>query len=45
MGYEKQTILNEDNIIIDLINRLSSTPYKVNLEILDFIYKYTNELN
>jgi DNA-directed RNA polymerase len=39
-GYGKKTTLKENNSIVDLINGLSKTPYKINQETLDFIYQY-----
>jgi len=39
-GYGKPTGLKDKNIIVDLINGLSRTPYKVNTDTLNFIYKY-----
>jgi len=40
VGYGKPTVLKDKNIIVDLINGLSRTPYKVNTDTLNFIYKY-----
>ena len=40
IGYAKPTILKDKNIIVDLVNGLSRTPYKVNTDTLNFIYKY-----
>ena len=34
IGYEKTTELSDDNIIVSLINGLSKTPYKINMETL-----------
>ncbi len=39
-GYGKPTGLKDKNIIVDLINGLSRTPYRVNTDTLNFIYKY-----
>lgn len=39
-GYGKPTTLKDKNIILDLINGLSRTPYKVNTDTLNFVYKY-----
>ncbi len=39
-GYGKPTSLKDKNIILELINGLSRTPYRVNTDTLNFIYKY-----
>ena len=41
VGNSKPTILKDNNIIIDLINGLTRTPYKINTDTLDYIYKFT----
>lgn len=40
IGYGIPTILKEDNSIVDLINGLSKTPFKINQDVLDFVYTY-----
>lgn len=40
IGYGKPTVIRDKNIIVDLINGLSRTPYKINTDTLNFIYKY-----
>ena len=40
IGYGKPTVIKDRNIIVDLINGLSRTPYKINIDTLNFIYKY-----
>lgn len=40
IGYEKNTVLDEDNIIVSLINGLSKTPYKINIDTLEYIFKF-----
>jgi hypothetical protein len=40
VGNSKPTILKDNNIILDLINGLTRTPYKINTDILDYIYKF-----
>lgn len=40
VGNSKPTILKDNNIIIDLINGLTRTPYKINTDTLDYIYKF-----
>ena len=40
VGYEIDTKLKEDNIVVDLINGLSKTPYKINKNVLEFIKLY-----
>lgn len=38
IGYDKKTIIHNDNYIIKLINGLSKVPYKINIDTLNFIY-------
>lgn len=38
IGYDKSTTLKDQNMIIDLINGLNRTPYKINTDTLNFIY-------
>jgi DNA-directed RNA polymerase len=40
IGHEKTTTLEEDNLIVDMVNGLSKVPFKINVDTLDFIYKY-----
>jgi len=40
IGYGKPTVLQDENLIVSLINGLSKTPYKINIDTLNFIYKY-----
>lgn len=34
IGYGKLTVLNDNNKIVDMVNGLSKTPYKVNTDTL-----------
>jgi DNA-directed RNA polymerase len=45
IGYEKQTTLRDDNLIINMVNGLNKIPYKVNIDVLEFIYAYGIEKN
>jgi len=45
IGYGDQTILKDQNIIVSLVNGLSKTPYKINTETLEYIYKFGLEKN
>jgi hypothetical protein len=45
IGYEKNTVLDDDNIIVSLINGLSKTPYKINIDTLEYIFKFGVEKN
>jgi hypothetical protein len=45
VGVGKKTILKDPTMIIDLVNGLSKTPYKINVETLEYIYKYGLEKN
>jgi hypothetical protein len=45
IGYGDQTILKDKNIIVSLVNGLSKTPYKINTETLEYIYKFGLEKN
>jgi DNA-directed RNA polymerase len=40
IGYGIETELKQNNIIISLINGLSKTPYKINLDTLQYVIKY-----
>lgn len=40
VGYDKETLLKNENLVVSLVNGLSKTPYKINTETLDFIYTY-----
>jgi DNA-directed RNA polymerase len=40
IGLGKQTTLKDPNIIIDMVNGMSKTPFKVNTNVLEYIYKY-----
>ena len=40
IGYGKTTVLHENNLIVDLINGLAKTPYKININTLEFINKF-----
>lgn len=40
IGYGKSTSLKDKNIIISLVNGLNKTPYKINTNTLDFIYRF-----
>ena len=45
VGYGKKTILKNKSVIINMINGLSRTPYKINTNTLNYIYKYGVEKN
>lgn len=38
IGHEKSTFLRKDNIIIKMVNRYMKTPYKINNNVLEYIY-------
>ena len=40
VGYGSTTVIDENNCIVDTINGLSKTPYKINKDTLKYIYKY-----
>lgn len=40
VAYLKNSSINDNNIIYDMINNLSSTPFKINKELLDFVVMY-----
>ena len=45
VGYEINTELTEDNLIIDLINGMSKTPYKINKDVLDYVILHGYDKN
>jgi hypothetical protein len=45
IGYGKCTTLRNNNIIVSLINGLNKTPYKINTDTLNYIYKYGFDKN
>ena len=40
IGYKDDTVILDDNLIIDMVNRMMKTPYKINIQTLEYIYKY-----
>ena len=34
---KNKSLIKDDNVIYDMVNKISSTPYKINNELLDFI--------
>lgn len=40
MGHKKDSTLEPENLIVDLVNGMSKVPYKINREVLDFVYEY-----
>ena len=45
VGTGEKTTLKDGNIIVSLVNGLSKTPYRVNVETLEFIYEYGIDKN
>ena len=45
IGIRTASTLQDDNIIVSLINGMSRVPYKINVDTLEFIYKYGIEKN
>lgn len=43
-GYGIKTKLNSD-LVFNMVNRFSKTPYKINIETLNFLYKYGYDKN
>lgn len=37
-GYKHDSYLRNDNIIYDVVNNISSVPYKINIEVLNYLY-------
>lgn len=40
IGYEVSTTLKEGNLVIPMVSGVIKTPYKINEDTLDFVYKY-----
>jgi DNA-dependent RNA polymerase len=40
IGYEKSTTLKEGNLVIPMVTGVMKTPYKINVDTLEFIFKY-----
>jgi DNA-dependent RNA polymerase len=40
IGYEIPTVLKEDNLVVPMVTGVMKTPYKINVDTLEFIYKY-----
>lgn len=40
IGYAEPTTLSESNIVIPMVSSIMKTPYKINIDTLEFIYKF-----
>jgi len=40
IGHEKSSKLKKDNIIIDMVNRINKTPFKINMDTLNYIREH-----
>lgn len=40
VGHEKSSKLRKDNIIIDMVNRINKTPFKINIDTLNYIREH-----
>lgn len=40
VGYGEKTKIKDVNLVVELVNGMSKTPYKVNKDTLEYVYKY-----